>query len=1501
MQEDFKSKMDFYTIETKYSRKTGVREVYPEFLVLENFDDLMVRGKDFYAFWDESKNIWCTEKRKIIRMIDGDVKARASQLRKLEQEKAKKDRDYVPKIVEPCLMLGYSSNLWEKFCKYVASIGNSYVQLDTKLTFADAEIKREDYISRKLSYSIVEGDYSAWDKLVSTLYTEDERQKIEWAIGSILSGDSRTIQKFLVFYGDPGSGKGTIIEIMKKLFAGYWTTFKAENIVKSNDQFNLDFLASNPLLAIDSDAKLNQIETNATLNKLVSHEEVNVNEKFKSRYPVKPICMLVLASNSPVQITNAKSGIIRRLIDINPSGNTFDEDEYFSLMDQVNYELGAIANHCLKVYRSLGKQYYSKYVPLEMIYRTDVFFNFMDESQEAILLNGNRIVGKDLWRMWEDYRQNSGITYDKKKNQVFDEAKNYFEDYKHMTSVNGKSERHVFSKLKLDKFVKKDLDKPKLPKKIDEVVEESTVKKEASYSFGWIHLDQIASVLDKELADYPAQYETDDKEHPLKYKWTNVKSKLKDLDTTKTHYVKGPGKLIFMDFDKRGKDGEKNLELNLRTAVKMAPKKTYVELSNSGVALHAYYWYDGNVEDLSSISDDPEVEIKVFPEDQLRSMRRRVSRCNDLPIAHISSGLPFKEKKNVIDWEGIKDEQHLRNKILQATRKECRPYGEDPKTITCVKYICDMLREAQENGIQYDIKDLENRIESFAANSHHNSKECLNLFYGMELRWPKEEAKSYKTKAADGYSPDAPIIILDCEVVQNLLLIVYKELGPDKKCIRLYNPTIDQVSALLDMKIIGHNVTGYDNFILYAALLGYPPQRIFEISQAIVVHGDRCPFREARNISYTDTLDVASEKKRLKKIEIEMHIPHKEMEIDWSKPLPESEWERLAQYCENDVLATEAYFMSKKWQADFKARKILAALTGMTVNDSTNNLVAQLIFGDVREPWHEFVYPDLKKEFPPYRFEYGRSYYRETANVPKDLNFQDELQKYVKDTKGYSVVSSDEAKRIIELDAIIGEGGRVYAEPGMYYDVVTFDVASMHPTSIIVENGFGPYTKGYKDLYEARIAIKHKDYEKARKLFNGRLAPYLENEDDADDLAYALKIALNSTYGMTAASFQNRFKDPRNIDNWVAKRGALFMEKLRLEVQKRGGHVIHIKTDSIKLVNPTKDLRDFVIQFGKEHGYTFEIESQYERICLVNHAVYIALRSKEDEGWLKECKKAKKKAEENETPYIEPTRWTATGAQFAHPFVFKKLFSKEPMDFWDFCEAKSVKTDMYLDLNEKMQNVEQEEKEKKKIQSRIKKLNKMLETGTDGKKDIMDDDKERIKIELEDLPNDIAVLNEIIKKGHNYVFVGKDGEFMPVKSGSGGGLLMRNDSDSDGKSFVTGTKGYRWVESETLQHNDRWKEFIDIRYFRSLVDEAITAIGQFGDFEMFAKGEEGVILPEERIVEYDTDPWVLPCKSEQYAYCSDCPDFTSDENGYSCKKGYTITNQILGESKEILV
>jgi hypothetical protein len=357
----------------------------------------------------------------------------------------------------------------------------------------------------------------------------------------------------------------------------------------------------------------------------------------------------------------------------------------------------------------------------------------------------------------------------------------------------------------------------------------------------------------------------------------------------------------------------------------------------------------------------------------------------------------------------------------------------------------------------------------------------------------------------------------------------------------------------------------------------------------------------------------------------------------------------------------------------------------------------------------------------------------------------------------------------------VGKGGYVYAEPGMYGNIALLDVASMHPHSAINLNAFGEYTQHFKDLVDARIAIKRKDFDKARKMFGGKLAPYLDDETTAKNLTQALKIAINSVYGLTSANFDNPFRDIRNKNNIIALRGALFMRTLQDEVQKRGFKVAHIKTDSIKIPDATPEIIEFVMDFGRQYGYEFEHEATYERMCLVNDAVYIA---KYDNG-----------------------EWTATGTQFQIPYVFKKLFSKEDILFDDLCETKSVTSSLYLDMNENLPDVSSLEKE----------LNKVLKNSPGDE-------------------NLINNLKEEIAKGHNYRFIGKVGRFCPIKPGCGGGLLMR---EKDGKYYsATGAKGYRWLEAEIVSSLGRTDD-IDEGHFKEMADAAIDTIKKYGDYEWF--------------------------------------------------------------------
>lgn len=350
----------------------------------------------------------------------------------------------------------------------------------------------------------------------------------------------------------------------------------------------------------------------------------------------------------------------------------------------------------------------------------------------------------------------------------------------------------------------------------------------------------------------------------------------------------------------------------------------------------------------------------------------------------------------------------------------------------------------------------------------------------------------------------------------------------------------------------------------------------------------------------------------------------------------------------------------------------------------------------------------------------------------------------------------------------LGKGGYVYAEPGMYGNVALLDVASMHPNSAINLNAFGDYTQNFKDILDTRIAIKRGNFEEAKHLFGGRLAPYLNDESSAAALAQALKIAINSVYGLTSANFDNPFRDVRNKNNIVALRGALFMRTLQDEIKKRGFKVAHIKTDSIKIPDATPEIIQFTLDFAKQYGYEFEHEATYDRMCLVNDAVYIArYATAEDciEQYGYSPGDNKKKG----------GQWTATGTQFQIPYVFKKLFSKEDLEFDDLCETKSVTSTLYLDMNE-------------------------------------------------DLGED----------KHNYIFIGKIGRFCPIKPGCGGGILYR---EKEGKYYAaTGTKGYRWLESEMVWELNKLDD-IDEKHFIEMADTAKDAIQKHGDFEWFVSDD----------------------------------------------------------------
>ena len=1388
---------DFFLFDTQVKRigREDVLIISPDFDVNLRTEDLMVRGGDFYAVWDEDEGLWSTNEQTVTDKVDSILKER-----KREEEENPSCR--FDRIVVRTMRRSSTKMIdrWHKFVK--DQMRDTYHPLDKTITFSNTEVKKSDYVSKRLGYPLKKGNTPAYDELVSTLYDPDERRKLEWIIGAIISGDSRHIQKFGVLYGAPGSGKSTFLKIIEKLFKGYTISFSAKSMGSKNNDFALDSFKNDPLVAIDSEAKLSKIEDNTMLNSVVSHDAIEVNPKYGKKFNSRFEAFLLMATNEPVKITDAKSGLLRRLIDINPSGRKVQPyKKYLKLTQQVEYELGGIAWHCLEVYKELGEDYYGDYVPRQMMALTNDFYDFMDSNYDDFSRR-DVITETEIWKRYKDYCDFAGV-YQQSLRAVRQEIKNYFKNFEERGVIDGKRVRRMYSGFRTDRFTDSE------PK--EEKTEEPEEPEES-----WLKFDCTKSLFDEQFSDWKAQYEVDyGKGVQPEVSWRKCKTRLCDIDTSRVHYVHLADGivLIMIDFDIPNENGEKDFELNLAAASKYPP--TYAELSKSGGGIHLYYFWDGDPSELSNVAA-PHVEIKTFPGDS--AIRRKLTKCNDIPIATLSSGLPKKKRKEskVLDGKTFRSERQLRKKIATCLVKG---YLKVPSTTENIHFIRDMLEDAYNSGQKYNVTDMREDIKWFAEHSSHQKEHCIDVV--GEMKFKSDDKEEVTSNAVEN---DIPKIVIDTEIYrpdpetgnEGLFLVCYKELGTDlvpESVTALINPKPHEIEELFKYGHIGFNNLEYDCYMLWAASMGQGNQELYDLSQNIITyHRQDVKTYKAKEMVYVDVYDIckaAGEGMGLKKWEIKLQkegklpesVIHKEMGIPWDQPAPKDRWDEIIGYCKNDVLATEVVY----WETQpFLAARLLQvdlvhALHGKNVRafprDTANTLSKRIIFGSERKPQYAFNYRDLSKpvgsdQYREYRDKFGPDYKFRVWNEKGLPEYQDYIEG-MNLPDGYSILAffpgytfdqfAPKGKKSFFMDDYGGEGGRIFSAPGLYEDVWDGDIASQYPHSIMAEMLFGPdYTKTFSEIVKARIAVKHKDFDTAGKLLNGALKPYLK-EETAKDLAQALKIVINSIYGLTSASFENEFKDPRNKDNIVAKRGNLFMMVLKNQIEQMGYEVCHIKTDSIKIPNADEKVKEFVLKFGREYGYEFETEAEFKKFVLLNDAAYVG-----------RCKDGS---------------WAFKADQFKPSFLQKMLFTKEKIVFEDYCQTFSVQQGaIYLDKNEDLEDVTQLEKRFDYLDRKLKK--EEVPKGFDN---------------LDQVEKEMGELDARIRAGHQLEFIGRVGQFVPVVDGVGGGPLYRVH---EGRRFaLSGTSGYKWLEAETVKLYG-WQDKVDLGYFRAICDETVDDINK---------------------------------------------------------------------------
>lgn len=1372
--------LDFLRIAESYNKSGGI-EIFPKFVVNTRSSDLMIRGGDFYAVWDERKNLWSTNEQDLIDQVDMSLQTYA------DEKHANNPNRRIR------WMWDSDSASIDKWHRYVKSqMRDSWHRLDEKIVFSNETVKKEDYVTKIAPYPLAKGDITAYTTLFSALYTPEQLRKLEWAVGSIFAGDSKRIQKFIVIYGDPGTGKSTFLDLIELLFDGWLCHFEAKDLTRYNADFALEPFRNNPLVAVQQDGDLSRIEDNTKLNSIVSHDSMILNAKFEKKYEVRFFAFLFLATNKAVRITDAKAGIIRRLIDVEPKGGKpFTYAEYFRLKNRLQYELGAIAYHCLEVYKTLGEDYYENYVPTSMISATNDFYNFMlskyDEYDKTDCVTRNA-----AWKDWKNYCEFAGVPMKPSLKVMQVELAAYFDNYiAEYRDETGRHVRQLYSGFKRKKFeIGKENDE-KVPETAEKEVEESgRVEQNDDLDIGdnsfadsdipeWLRFKEQPSIFDEIGKDYPAQYAKED--GTPRVGWDYVKTTLKDINTAQLHWVKPPVVHIIIDLDHVNSEGKKDIRKNIEAAMLWPP--TYAELSKSGQAIHLHYiWTGGNPEKLSLIAKEHE-EVKVYS--GKLALRRKLTKCNNLPIAELSSGLDYKKEDGKTNDEFvIKNEKQIFTMVQKCLNREYNL----PSTKCFVDYIYDIFEQAYDSGIPYDLESLKPRVLRFANGSTNNRLYCIKKVSQMHFRSLQDVAALPDADIPED-APELAKAVYDVEVYPNFCCICYKPPGAST-CVRMPNPTVDEVKKFrASTWRISFNGRKYDEHILIGMELGYTNRELYNLSKSIIQLKTGF-FSEGYGSGGADIYDFASKKQSLKKWEIQLEkegypVKHKECRWAWDEDVPESAWEEVMDYCCNDVDATDILWHYPAIQQDFVAREALADIAHGSVIDTTRILTTKFIFGSDKHP--QLVYTDLRT---------GEQFGTDNP-MPRELNSWPEYE-YINDQNMYKGIN-------------LGKGGLVVAYPGMYINVALLDIESLHPNSAKWLQIFGEKTKRFVQILETRLAIKHKNFDKAREIMP-EIAKYLESEEQAAALAQAFKIIINSVYGYTSASFDNPFRDERNVNNIVALRGALFMAMLMFEVEEKGYKVVHIKTDSIKIENADNDIIEYCKHRARDYGYNFDHEATYAKMCLVNDAVYVAKYASEkwcldNYGYIPSKQKSEK--------------WTATGTQFQVPYVFKTLFSKEPIDFYDLTETKAVTSALYLDMNEKLPDVSEQENELDKLEKKFKKGGVDNETYLRTKNRLIQD----------------------IKQGHEYIFVGRVGLFCPIKPGCGGGLLMR-DAGNGKYAAATGTTGYRWLEADDVKlMGASGMDIIDMSYYRKLVDDAYSAIAEYGDANWFLESDEVTYIP----------------------------------------------------------
>src|SRR6187549_2738005 len=109
--------------------KNGI-ELFPDFIVGRS-KDLMIRGRSFYAIWDDETKLWSTDEYDVQRLVDKELREYA------EKALADNGTKYNVKYLR-----SFNSNGWSQWRKFLQNVSDNSRQLNENLIWANTKTKK---------------------------------------------------------------------------------------------------------------------------------------------------------------------------------------------------------------------------------------------------------------------------------------------------------------------------------------------------------------------------------------------------------------------------------------------------------------------------------------------------------------------------------------------------------------------------------------------------------------------------------------------------------------------------------------------------------------------------------------------------------------------------------------------------------------------------------------------------------------------------------------------------------------------------------------------------------------------------------------------------------------------------------------------------------------------------------------------------------------------------------------------------------------------------------------------------------------------------------------------------------------------------------------------------------------------------------------------------------------------------------------------------------------